>query len=405
MHFMLYLVDDNNLINKDLHNMSYIPTILVQVINQVSRLDFLTQVKDNSGDKYVKSIFSWHLFVLLIFAHLSNIKSMRHLLYIFNSFPSKHYHLGTHKISLNGLSYALANRPSQVFRNLFYDLLSQIPRKKTKMGRKFNKFVSIIDATCMPLKGTGSSWAQGGKSRREARAHVLIDANGTPLDMVITGASTHEIKGMKELNLGETEVLVMDRAYYGFELWQKLSQSGIIFITRAKKNLQYEVRKNRRGRKPKGVIEDQEIYFMKSPKSRNPKRMTLRRIRIVTKKGQITFLTNDLSSPAREICDLYASRWEIEVFFKWIKQNLKIKRFLGRNQNAIETQLWIAMIVYLVLHMIKRNFSYSGSNLELIRIISVNLLLNVVLANVLSPPIKVVYKDKERISLFNSSGQ
>ena len=402
---MLYLFTNKNLINKELQNMSYQPTILAQVINQVSRLDFNTKTKDNSVDKYVKSIFSWNLFLLLVFAHLSNLKSMRHLLFVFNSFPSKHYHLGMQKISLNGLSYALANRPSQVFRNIFYDLLSKIPRQKTKIGREFKKFVSIIDATCMPLKGTGSNWAQGGKSRREARAHVLIDASGMPLDMVITGASTHEIKGMKELNLGQTEVLVMDRAYYSFDLWQKLTKSGITFVTRAKKNLQYKVIKNRRGRKPKGVIEDQEIEFIKSPKSKNPKRITLRRIRIVGKKGVITFLTNDLNSPARQICDLYQSRWEIEVFFKWIKQNLQIKRFLGRNQNAIETQLWVAMIVYLILHMLKRNFSYSGSNLELIRIINAKLLFNDVLANVLSPPQIIAYRKEDRISLFNSSGQ
>jgi len=385
--------------------MAYQSTILVQILNQVSRLDFNANIKDNSADKYVKSIFSWDIFVALVFNHLSNIKSMRHLLFVFNSFPSKHYHLGTQRLSLNGLSYALASRPAKVFQSTFYDLLSKIPRQKTKMGRKFNKFVSIVDATCMPLSGVGSDWAQGGKSRREARAHVLIDASGMPLDMVLTGASTHEIKGMKELKLGKTEVLLMDRAYYSFDLWQKLTKSGIIFVTRAKKNLRYEVITNRRGRKPKGVIEDQIIEFVKCPKSRNPKRMKLRRIRIVGKKGMITFLSNDLNSPARQICDLYQSRWEIEVFFKWIKQNLKIKRFLGRNQNAIETQLWVAMIVYLILYMLKRNFSYSGSYLALIRIISAKLLVNEILANVLSPPIKASYKEKLKISLFNSSGQ
>jgi putative transposase len=124
-----------------------------------------------------------------------------------------------------------------------------------------------------------------------------------------------------------------------------------------------------------------------------------------TPKGVIVFITNDLQSPAKRICDLYKVRWEIEVFFKWIKQNLKIKRFLGRNQNAIEIQLWVALIVYLILHMIKRNFKFNGSILKLIRLINLKLLCHVGMADMLSPPKLVGYEDWKVGSLFDSSGQ
>ena len=133
--------------------------------------------------------------------------------------------------------------------------------------------------------------------------------------------------------------------------------------------------------------------------------MTLRRITINTKKGCITFITNDLKTKAITICDLYKVRWDIEKFFKWIKQNLKIKKFFGRNQNAIEIQLWIAMIVYLILWIIKKSFNYNGTNLKLIRIISTHLMENIGMTHLLNPYPKIQYNKKEKINLFNYSGQ
>ncbi len=274
-----------------------------------------------------------------------------------------------------------------------------------KIGRNFKKFVSIVDATCMPMKGHGTEWAKGGKSRQEARAHVLIDASGMPLDMVVSGASMHEIKGMSGLDLAGTEVLVMDRGYYGFDLWRKLDKQGITFVTRAKRDVRYEVVSNRRGRRPKGVIEDQEIRFDNRKKRDAIKGLRMRRIVFMSHKGKLTFLTNDLESSASVICELYRSRWEIEVFFKWIKQNLKIKRFYGRNKNAIECQLWVAMIVYLLIYMLKKNHSYKGSNLTLIRLISAKLFSNVTIAHALSPPKSSSYKNDHQLKLFNSLGQ
>ena len=385
--------------------MAYTPTILAQLVNQVSRLDFASHVKDNNADKYVKSLFSWNLFILLVFGHLSEVKSMRHLILVFNSAATKLYHLGCSKVSRNTLSNALAQRPSSVFRDIFYDLRSKIPREKTKLGRDFNKFVSIVDATCMPMKGKGSEWSKGGKSRQEARAHVLIDPSGMPLDMVVSGASVHEIKGMNGLDLAGTEVLVMDRGYYGFDLWRKLDKQGITFVTRAKKSTQYEVVSNRRGRKPKGVIEDQEIRFVNHKKRDVIKNLRVRRIEFISKKGRLTFLTNDLKSPANVICELYRSRWEIEVFFKWFKQNLKIKRFFGRSKNAIECQLWVAMIVYLLIYMLRKNMSYQGTNLTLIRLISAKLLSNIIIARALSPPKTTSYRNNCQLELFKSLGQ
>ena len=207
--------------------MSFSPTILAQVLNQANRLDFNAISKINDGDKYVKRIDCWHLLVHLINAHLSGHASMRHLVFDLKNSRQKLYHLGVQGVSLNGLSHTLANRPATVFRNFFYHLLSKCVRQKTAIKRDFKSFVSIVDATSMPFGGQGSDWAQAGKSRREAKAHVLMDAGGMPLDMVVSGASVHDIKGLSRLNLGQTEVLVMDRAYYGFNLWKSLSQKGI----------------------------------------------------------------------------------------------------------------------------------------------------------------------------------
>lgn len=383
--------------------MNFTPTILTQIFKQINRLKFQSIVKDNSADKYVKKISSVFLLNLMIFAQLSETKSMRHLVQILKASSSKLYHLGLKDVSLNGISHALSNRPSEVYRKLFYSLQASSIRKKTPIGKNLRKFVSIVDSTSMPFKGKGSDWAQAGKSRREARAHVLIDANGNPLDMVVTGAQVHEIRGFKKLDLGKTEILIMDRAYYGYGFWEHLIETGIVFVTRGKRNMIYEVISNRKGRRSKGVIEDQRIWFYERRNS--IKRIELRRIKMITPKGVIVFITNDLQSPAKRICELYKSRWEIEIFFKWIKQNLKIKRFLGRNKNAIEIQLWVAMIVYLILQMIKNDFKFNGSILDLIRLISLKLLCHVGMADMLSPPKSIAYQDWKVGSLFNSLGQ
>ena len=155
---------------------------------------------------------------------------------------------------------------------------------------------------------------QGARVSREAKAHCLIDANGTPLDMVVSGASMHDSRGFKQLNLGKTEVIVMDRAYYGYNLWKDLCDKGLTFVTRAKSNMKYEVVSKRKGRKPIGVVSDEPIFFYKNNTRRNYK-LLLRRIEIKTHNGHIVFISNDLGSKANIISELYKSRWEIEVFF------------------------------------------------------------------------------------------
>jgi putative transposase len=385
--------------------MSYSKTILAQIIDQVSRLHFSNTVKDNDANKYVKKLTAWKLFIMLVFAHLSEAKSMRHLQLIFNSASSKHYHLGCDEMKLNTFSNALAKRPSNVFREIFFDILERIPRKQRKIGRNFKKMVSIVDATCIPFKGVGSDWAKAGKSRQEARAHVLFDASGMPLDMVVTGASVHETRAIKKMNLAGTEVLVMDRGYCGFKFWNDLTEAGIIFVTRAKKNLVYKVVSNRRGRKSKGVLQDQEIRVNINSKLNKYSKLRLRRIVFITDRGKFTFITNDLNSPADVICELYRIRWDIETFFKWIKQNLKIKKFFGRSRNAVECQLWVALIIFLLLYIMATSSSFKTSILKLLRLISANLLSNINLCELANPPNKTRYKMPIQPDLFNSLGQ
>jgi putative transposase len=385
--------------------MSYSKTVLAQIINQVSQLQFSNTVKDNDANKYVKKLYTLNLFKLLVFAHLSEAKSMRHLQLIFNSATSKHYHLDCDEIKLNTFSNALAKRPSKVFRDIFFDLLGRMPRLKTKIGQNFMKMVSIIDATCMPFKGVGSDWAKGGESRQEARAHVLFDASGMPLDMVVTGASVHETQAIKKMNLAGIEVLVMDRGYCSLKFWNDLTEAGITFVTRAKKNMVYEVVSNRRGRKSKGVLKDQEIRVNIKSNHNKYSNLRLRRIDFNADGKLLTFITNDLTSPASVISELYRIRWEIETFFKWIKQNLKIKKFFGRSRNAIESQLWVAMIIFLLILIIKKSISFNDSTLNLIRLISANLLSNINLCELANPPNKTRSKILIQPSLFNSLGQ
>ena len=339
----------------------------------------------------------------MIYGHLSNAVSQKYLVQLLSHEPTKYKHLGISKISRNGLSYALMNRNSNLFKDFFFELLGKTELHKGSFGRKAKKYISMLDATHMPFKGKGSEWAQAGENRREAKAHVLMSHDGKPLNMVVTSASICDIRGARMINLGKTEVLVMDRGYSSYSFWKELDNKGITFVTRAKKNMRYRVISKRRGRKPEGILADERIIF-ENPNNRK-KTMELRRIVVKVKKENIVVLTNDLNTSAKVIADLYKSRWQIELFFKWIKQNLKIKRFFGRKRNSVETQLWVAMIVYLLIWMIKKQFKYKGSKTELIRLISMKLTVNINMANMLSPPNNNTCKESERFIMLNFSGQ
>lgn len=382
--------------------MSYTPNILAQVLNFANRLDFRSKIKDTQNDRYVKSNTSWTVFVSLVYAHLSKAQSMRHLVQMLEHETTKYKHLGINGISRNGLSYALMHRNSSPVKEMFFELLSSVGPRKSPFGNKGSKFIAMLDATHMPFRGTGSEWAES-KSRCEAKAHVLMSNDGIPLDMLVTNASISDVKGAEMLDLDEIEVLLMDRAYYGFPFWSKLTKKGIIFVTRAKENMKYKIISKRKGRKPEGIIKDEIVLFENSKNRKQT--MELRRIEVMFENKLIVILSNDLTTSANVLADMYKSRWHIELFFKWIKQNLKIKRFFGRSRNAIEVQLWTAMIVYLLMWMIKKDFKYKGSITQLIRLISQKLTINIRMGDLLRPHNKTRYKEDYRILRLNLSGQ
>ncbi len=247
---------------------------------------------------------------------------------------------------------------------------------------KLDGKIYLLDASLIELTLSLFPWAKYQKTKGAAKLHVGLDADGyLPAFVDLTDGKEHEINHARELDLPRGSYLVFDRGYTDYTWYQDLTEDGVFFVTRLKSNAIVTPGKKRRGRKSPGVIKDREIRLGKLPET----------FRLVTYRDEETdilyqFVTNALEIPAQTVADLYKARWQIELFFKWIKQNLKVKSFLGTSLNAVKTQLWIALCAYLVLSFLKFQSKIGASLQRILRILQLNLFERRDLTALLKPP-------------------
>jgi IS4 transposase len=338
------------------------------------------------GDAYDKSFKSWDHLVALIYAQLSGNDSLRGVVAGFNANPQHHYHLGTSRLSRSTLSDANARRPVGIFAQTFARLSAMADRQ---MRREGAQMVRLIDASPVPL-GKVCNWATWNGRIRGMKLHVVYDPLGdVPTCVEVTPANVNDVEIGRQVPIQTGTTYVFDKGYCRFDWWQKINDSKAFFVTRLKTRIRLRAVKHRTNRKRKGdgfrIIADDEVKLVSKGDSRLP--IALRRIKLRREAGGvITLLTNDLTRTAVEIAALYKSRWQIELLFRWIKQHLDIRKFLGTNDNAVRLQVLAAMIAYLLLRIAARANCITMLPLRLAELVSQFLFTRRAIAAIDKPP-------------------
>jgi putative transposase len=334
--------------------MRFTPNILGKLVEPIDRRRFRSTVDEHAGDVYDKSFDSWDHLMALIYGQLSGATGLRSLVAGWNANSQHHYHLGSDLLARSTLSDANRRRPIAVFADTFALLANQLDRQTRREGAQM---VRLIDSTPIPL-GKLCDWAKSNGRIRGMKMHVVYDPNADgPRILDITDANVNDAQIGRTISIEEGATYVFDKGYCHYGWWTQIAAAQAFFVTRPKSNMGLKLVCDRPIATPQGdgftVLEDAEVSFASKGDSKLPIR--LRRLIVKRKEGDtITLLTNDLERSAVEIAQLYKGRWQIELLFRWIKQHLKIRKFLGNNDNAIRLQLFAAMIVYALLRIAAR---------------------------------------------------
>lgn len=334
--------------------MRFTPSIFGKLLEAINRRQFQAIVDRHAGDAYDKSFKSWEHLVALIFAQFSATDSLRGLEASWNANSQHHYHLASGKLMRSTLSDANKRRPVGVFAEAFGLVAGQLDRETRRDGKAM---LRLIDSTPIPL-GKLCDWAKSNGRIRGMKMHVVYDPKTDyPRILDITDANINDAEIGRTITIEAGATYVFDKGYCHYGWWAAIAAAGSSFVTRPKTNMGLKLVCERPVVAPQGdgfaILEDSEVGFASKGDSKLPIR--LRRLRVKREEGDtITLLTNDLERSAVEIATLYKGRWQIELLFRWIKQHLKIRRFLGNNDNAIRLQLFAAMIAYALLRIAAR---------------------------------------------------
>lgn len=313
---------------------------------------FDEQVSTHGSDKHVWRLTTKNQFIALLYGQLSGATSLRETVGGLESHSARLYHVGARPVKRSTLSDANALRPSEVFSSLFTEMVGRAQRG---LRRKIADATYLIDATSLPLSGTGSDWAQFSSKACGAKAHVIYDADAErPIYAAITAARVNDITAAKDMPIEPGATYVFDLAYYDFAWWAKLDAAGCRIVSRFKSNTPLTMTAELDVPEGTNILSDQ-IGLLPQRQARNRKNPFSDPLREVTVKTEtdkvLRILCNDLDAPAQEIADLYKRRWAIELFFRWIKQTLRIRHFLGTSENAVRIQIAVALIAYLLLSL------------------------------------------------------
>lgn len=352
--------------------MHQVYTIFSELLKLCPRYQFDRAVERHEGDRYVKTFTTWQQYIAMLYSQITQKDSLRDIVTGFSSHANRWYHLGVTGVHKSTLSDANTKRDYRIFEDTFYHLLTRCKQLTPKHNFRFNNPLYTIDATTIDLCLSVFPWAKFRTTKGAIKMHCLYDHSGAlPTFLTVTDAKHHDVRVAKEASfpLVPDSIVSIDKAYIDYTWLYSLTQKEVWFVTRAKSNIDCEIT-GQHEVSGKGVLDDQRIV-LKGHYSRKHYPDELRIIRFYDEERQktLTFLTNNFKLAASTIARIYKSRWQIELFFKWIKQNLKIKSFLGTSKNAVLTQIWTAMIYYLLLAYIKYQTKYGHSLLQLSRVI------------------------------------
>ncbi len=344
--------------------MRYSDSILGNILKPIDRRWFDGVVDRHGGNAYDKKFGSWDHLVALIYGQLAGIVSLRALAATWNANAHHHYHLGVGKLARSTLADANSRRPVAIFSETFAKLSTMSDRLVRREG---DELLRLIDSSPIPL-GKAVPWAKENGRIRGLKLHVAYDpTTDTPTFVDITDANVNDITIGKTVPIVAGHTYVVDKGYCSYSWWTDIDRAGAKFVTRQKTNARFRAQRWRDLGPTAGegftILDDAEVRLVSKGDSKLP--IAMRRIRVRRDDGRkITLITNDLDRSAVEIAALYKVRWQIELLFRWIKQHLKIRTFLGRTPNAIRLQLIAAMIAFLLLRIAAR---LSGLKIPIIR--------------------------------------
>lgn len=349
--------------------MSYQLNILSQVLKEVNKYDFENQVSKNKGDYKVQKLYCYNLLVSMIYSQIKQKESTRNIISGFETMSSDLYHLGISELKRTSLSDALKSRPNKVFEDYFYSLLSEMPRA---VKRKFMRKVNIIDSTTISFCLSKFNWAKYKSTKGGIKLHTMIDYDDLiPEKVIITNAKVHDIKGVDDkIDFKKDEIYVKDRGYASYKYLYKIDLAGAYFVTRIKENWKIIRSFSRDVKNGADILLDEDIEIEGKKSYDYPKKMRMITFYHKEAKKVMRFITNNFDMSAEEIADLYKSRWQIELFFKWIKQHLKIKTFYSTSENGVKIQIWCALITYLLLLKLKSKINLEISRYDFLRKLS-----------------------------------
>jgi len=381
--------------------------VFAQIVEFLPQRIFDRIVEKYEGNKYVKHFTCWNQLLCMLFGQLTNRDSLRDLMVALNAHSNKSYHLGFGKnVTRSNLAKANETRNSKIFEEFAYHLIDVARRNRANDDFEIKGTIYAFDSSTIDLCLSVFWWAKFRKAKGGIKLHTLFDiTTQIPAFVHITPATVNDVNAMDYLNYEQSAYYIFDRGYVDYTRLFKITQHSAFFVIRAKSNLQFNRMYSQKIDKSSGVLCDQigklkGFYISK----RYPDK--LRRVKFHDQQTNRTFiyLTNNFDITSAQVALLYKNRWQIELFFKWIKQHLKIKSFWGTSQNAVLIQIYCALITYCLVSIIGNELKISRSTYEILQVIGISLLdktpVNELLANVDYKDVKELNCNQLSLSLF-----
>lgn len=355
--------------------MSHCNTIFSQILKLVPRHEFETLAKRHHSGRSFRTASRWSQFVTLAMAQLAGRISLRDIVENVSAQAHRLYHLGSAKLTRSNLSRINEDKPYALYEALAGKLLNRCQGMAPGHKFRFKNPLYSLDASTIDLCLSVFPWASFRSTKGAIKLHVGLNHDGyLPEFVTITEGKTSDVEMGRTLAFPSGSIVVVDRGYNDYDWYNQLTEKGIFFVTRLKANAQYRVINRQPVLKNKSLTSDQTIRLTSIQAAKKcPGQLRRVGYRDITTGKHYIFLTNNFKLAARTIADIYKARWQVELFFKWIKQNLKIKSFIGTSKNAVMTQIWIAMCVYLLLAFIKFQSRMSKTMQQILRLLQLNL--------------------------------
>jgi IS4 transposase len=360
---------------KGTHAMLHQNSVFHSLLKQVPWHKLDQSVEKHDADALSRKLDTKRHFVALLYGQFSGALSLREIVTGMTSHATRLYHLGAAPVKRSTLSDANAQRPWQVFGELFTQMLGQAHRG---LRQATADAVRLIDSTGVRLSSLSADWATFSTDVFGAKAHIVYDPHADrPVYFAVTPANVNDITAAKVMPIEPGTTYVYDLGYYDYGWWAQLDDAGCRFVTRLKKNTPFTAAHDNRVAANGNIISDRigHLPARLARSRKNPLQVPVREITVTIDTGKVLrIVTNDLDAPAEEIADLYKQRWQIELFFRWVKQTLRIKRFIGVSENAVRIQIAIALIAFLILRLAQAAQKSVRSPLEFARLVRANLM-------------------------------